>query len=140
MDVYAAAAADLCETVEAVAPERFAREVESDDPDGASIRAVCRHVVRSGWGHMNYIRRVRALPVEPAPEASMASPADLRPLLVAVLRYADATVEGLTDTDEVLAPLRFQVGWGPTYDPEMMLEHTIVHLQRHRRQIIRWPG
>lgn len=28
-------------------------------------------------------------------------------------------------------------GWGPTCDPEMILEHGIVHLLRHRRQIER---
>jgi hypothetical protein len=39
--------------------------------------------------------------------------------------------------NEVLA-LSFPVRWGPTYDPEMILEHAICHLLRHRRQLERW--
>ena len=34
--------------------------------------------------------------------------------------------------------VQFQVRWGPVYDPEMILEHGIVHLLRHRRQLERW--
>jgi len=39
--------------------------------------------------------------------------------------------------EEVLA-LSFPVRWGPTYDPEMILEHAVCHLLRHRRQLERW--
>ena len=55
------------------------------------------------------------------------------------LRHTETTLDGFWDVDEkaVLA-LTFQVPWGPTYDPEMILEHGIVHLLRHRRQIERW--
>jgi hypothetical protein len=63
----------------------------------------------------------------------------VRPRLARELRFMEETVDGLTGDDAELEALRFQVGWGPTYDPEMMLEHIIVHLLRHRRQIERWP-
>jgi len=29
----------------------------------------------------------------------------------------------------------FEARWGVTYDAEQMLEHAIVHILRHRRQI-----
>ena len=61
--------------------------------------------------------------------------------LAAALRLTEESVEGLVDADEAaMAALRFPVRWGPTYDPEMLLEHAIVHLLRHRRQITRWAG
>ena len=54
--------------------------------------------------------------------------------------------QGFPDTDgpqslleDAVAAIKFDVRWGPTYDPEMLLEHAIVHLLRHRRQILRWP-
>jgi hypothetical protein len=28
--------------------------------------------------------------------------------------------------------------WGPRYDPEMLLEHAVCHVLRHRRQLERW--
>ena len=43
-------------------------------------------------------------------------------------------------SDEAVAAITFPVRWGPIYDPEMILEHAIVHLLRHRRQIERWPA
>jgi hypothetical protein len=52
-------------------------------------------------------------------------------------------------TEESVAPMRrlpgdevtkieFKVSWGPVYNPEILLEHAICHLLRHRRQLERW--
>jgi len=142
MDEYARAAEDFCSTVEALPLDLFLRERESPDPETVSIQTVCAHVVGAAYGYAIYIRIARGLPrrERPAFEALRAAePAGVRPLLTEPLRLTEESVEGLTDTDEVLVPLRFQVRWGPTYDPEMLLEHAIVHLLRHRRQITRWP-
>lgn len=142
MDEYARAAEDLCATVEALPRELFLRQVPSPDPDLVSIQAICVHVIQAAHAHANYLRKARGLPMTPtppAPEVEIPAPAALRPLLGAELRYTEGALEGLYDApEEVFTRLTFQVRWGPTYDPEMMLEHTIVHLLRHRRQIERW--
>jgi uncharacterized damage-inducible protein DinB len=142
MDEYARAAEDFCSTVEALPPDLFLRRRESTDPEMVSIQSVCAHAVSSAHGYAIYIRKARGMePRERPPwdELLAATPAGARPLLAAALRLTEESVDGLTDQEEILAPLRFQVRWGPTYDPEMMLEHAIVHLLRHRRQITRWP-
>ena len=140
MDEYARAAEDLCATVEALPQDLFLRQVPSPDPDLASIQAISVHIVQAAHAHASYIRKARDLPWTPAPEVEIPSPAALRPLLATELRYMEGALEGLYDApEEVFTRLTFQVRWGPTYDPEMMLEHTIVHLLRHRRQIERWP-
>ena len=67
------------------------------------------------------------------------SPTDVRPHLAAELRYTETVIEPLRHmTDPEVAAMTFQVSWGSTYDPEQMLEHAIVHLLRHRRQLERW--
>ena len=33
---------------------------------------------------------------------------------------------------------KIKVAWGQLYDVEQMMEHAIVHVLRHRRQIERW--
>ena len=38
---------------------------------------------------------------------------------------------------EEVSSILFPVNGGPVYDPQGMLEHGIVHLLRHRRQIER---
>jgi hypothetical protein len=145
MDEYARAADDFCTTVEALPLDLFLRlreSGESTDSETVSIQAVCAHTVSSAHGYAIYIRNVRGLtPRERPPweDLLVPAPAGVRPLLATALRLTEESVEGLRDTDEILVPLRFQVRWGPTYDPEMLLEHAIVHLLRHRRQITRWP-
>jgi len=142
MDEYARAAEDFCTTIEALPLDLFLRRRESTDPEMASIQSVCAHAVSSAHGYAIYIRKVRGLtPRERPPweEILVPAPAGVRPLLATALRLTEESVDGLTATDEILVPLRFQVRWGPTYDPEMLLEHAIVHLLRHRRQITRWP-
>lgn len=143
MDEYARAAEDFCATVEAVPLDLFLRKAESTDSETVSIQAVCAHAVSSAHGYAIYIRKARGLtPRERPPweEILVPSPAGVRPLLATALHLTEESVDGLRDADETtMAGLRFQVRWGPTYDPEMMLEHAIVHLLRHRRQITRWP-
>jgi uncharacterized damage-inducible protein DinB len=142
MDEYARAADDFCAAVETVPADLFLREQESTDLETVSIQAVCAHAVGAAYGYAIYIRIARGLPRRERPAfetLKAAGPAGVRPLLIEPLRLTEESVAGLTDTPEVLDSLRFQVRWGPTYDPEMLLEHAIVHLLRHRRQIMRWP-
>jgi uncharacterized damage-inducible protein DinB len=142
MDEYARAAEDFCSTVEALPLDRFLHRRESTDPEMVSLQSICAHAVGAAYGYALYIRKARGLPPRERPpldELLVQAPAEVRPRLAAALRLTEESVDGLTDTDEVLVPLRFQVRWGPIYDPEMMLEHAIVHLLRHRRQITRWP-
>lgn len=140
LDEYARAAEDLCRAVEALPIDLFARERESPDTETVSLRAVCSHVAVAAWGYADYIRIARGLPrvQRPFDKDTLTTPATLRPLLTAALRHTEATVDGCPSDEASLEALRFQVRWGPTYDPEMILEHAIVHLLRHRRQIERW--
>jgi hypothetical protein len=141
MDEYARAADDFCRVIESLPGESFAREVASEDPDTVSIRAVCRHAVGAAHRYADYIRRARGLPFverfELPPEAAE-SPAAVRPGLAEMLRYTEAALAGWYEDPAPAEKATFTVRWGPTYDPEMILEHGIVHLLRHRRQVERW--
>lgn len=139
MGEAARAAADFCERIESIAPEEFHRERPSDDPDTVSIRAICNHAIGAAHRYADYIRKARGLPhvesfkLDPG---RLQRPEDVRPLLAEALRYTEGAIENFPD--EEVAGLTFQVRWGPTYDAEMILEHGIVHLLRHRRQVERW--
>jgi hypothetical protein len=142
LDEYARAAGDFCSVVEALPLDLFLRRHESADPELFSIQAICAHVVGAAYGHASYTRIARQMPRRERPsrkELWADEPAGLRPLLAREVRFMEETIDGLTGDEAELEALRFPVRWGPTYDPEMMLEHTIVHLLRHRRQIERWP-
>jgi hypothetical protein len=144
MDEYARAAEDFCRVVEKLRPEAFERQVESKDPNTRSIRAICAHALGAAHRYADYIRKARGMPfVEryELPAAELAGPAGVRPRLAEMLHYTEGAIDGLHEADEkTVAALTFPVRWGPIYDPEMILEHGIVHLLRHRRQIERWTA
>jgi len=142
MDEYARAAEDYCRVVEGLAPEVFRRERPSQDPDTRSPQAICAHVCGAARRYADYIRKARGFPYEEKfvqDPAAVADPRAVRGLLQSGLRYTEGALEGLYDAPaETYTALTFPVRWGPSYDPEMMLEHAIVHLLRHRRQLERW--
>jgi uncharacterized damage-inducible protein DinB len=53
-----------------------------------------------------------------------------------MLEYTAQTVEGRWEmTDEEIEKAAVDRGWGVIYNLEQLLEHAIVHILRHRRQI-----
>ncbi len=144
MDEYARAAEEFCRVVEGFPPEEFGAERPSDDPDTRSPRAIALHACSAAHRYSDYIRKARGLPftdrflLDPA---LLTKPGDTRGHLAAALRYTEEGLAGLYDApEEVHTAVKFQVRWGPVYDPEMILEHAVVHLLRHRRQLERWRG
>ena len=144
MDEYARAAEEFCRVVEGFSPAAFEEERPGNDPDTRSPRALCLHVCGAARRYADYIRRARGLPfvdrflLDPA---LLTTPGETRGHLAAGLRYTEGALAGLHEApEETVAALKFTVRWGPVYDPEMILEHAIVHLLRHRRQLERWSG
>jgi len=142
MDEYARAADDFCTVVEHVSAREFKKPRESADPDCRSIQRLCAHALNSARGYANYLRKAQKMAVTVLPtitEDDVRSFADIRPMLGEVLRYTEASIGELWNApDAAIAALAIRVSWGPTLDPELLLEHAIVHLLRHRRQIERW--
>jgi hypothetical protein len=142
MDEYARAAEDFCRVVETFDLLRFDAERPSNNPNTISPRAICLHVIGAAHRYAQYIRK--ALGVEfveryEADPARLHSPRDVRGLLTDGIVLTEQTVEPLLKaTEQEIQALSFAVRWGPRYDPEMILEHAVCHLLRHRRQLERW--
>ena len=92
--------------------------------------------------YAHYIRKARDIDFVERDEADPArldSPRDVRALLTEGMVLTEETVEPLLKaTEQEIQALSFTVRWGPRYDPEMILEHAVCHLLRHRRQLERW--
>ena len=53
-----------------------------------------------------------------------------------MLEYTAQTLTGRREmTDDEIKRITMPTGWGVTYNLEQLLEHAIVHILRHRRQI-----
>jgi hypothetical protein len=144
MDEYARAAEDFCRVIESFNLARFHAERPSNNPNTVSARAIGLHVIGCAHLYAYYIRKARGVDFVERYEADPArlhSPRDVRALLAEGIVLTEETVEPLLNaTAQDIQALSFTVRWGPRFDPEMMLEHGVCHLLRHRRQLERWES
>lgn len=143
MDEYERAAREVAEVVAALSDDDFARvrDPETTDDDCRSIRTVMHHVVRAGYGYADRIRKAFGEAIERPALEEPASGADAVERLDAMMAHTEATFDGRwTMTQDEIDRVTMESGWEVVYTVEQMLEHAIVHVLRHRRQIDRWLG
>jgi uncharacterized damage-inducible protein DinB len=139
MDEYERAAGELTRVVESLSDDDYSRIVDphTTDEDCRSAQTMMSHVVGAGYGYANYLRRALAMPgvrYERRPLSRAESLAHLETMLA----YTIETLDGRWEmTDEDMQATLVRTRWGSNYDMEQMLEHAIVHILRHRRQIER---
>jgi uncharacterized damage-inducible protein DinB len=146
MDEYERAAAELKSVLGQASEAQYTQIVDSQtkDENCRSLQTIMTHVVRAGYGYADYIRTAWGIPSTRPPETQ---PGQTVPVLLrdaagkidAFLAYTAQTLEGKWEmTDEEIQGVVMKVRWGPNYDLEQLMEHAIVHLLRHRRQVERF--
>ncbi len=136
MDEYERAAEDLKKILETLPQELFIKiyDYETADEDCRSILTIMKHVVRSGYGYCNQIRLFLGFTPH-LPEYKIDTQHDAIRMLEKVLTFTANSVEGKWNMGESeIAATKAETRWG-LYNIEMMFEHAIVHILRHRRQI-----
>ena len=144
MDEYERAAAELECLVKQIPEDDFVRIVDSQtkDDDCRSVQTIMSHVVRAGYGYADYIREQFSI-ASNRPQNKLLSRQESLEQLDAALRYTAQTLEGRWEmSDEELSDTVINSRWGVVYNVEGLLEHAIVHILRHRRQIEKfiWRG
>lgn len=140
MDEYERAAAELKSVLSRVSEDQFNRivDTETKDDDCRSIQTIIGHVVNSGYGYADYIRAATNIPSS-RPTREVIGHLEAAGKIDEFLAYTAQTLEGKWElTDEQIQAISMKVRWGVTYDLEQLLEHAIVHILRHRRQIERF--
>jgi uncharacterized damage-inducible protein DinB len=136
-DEYSRAARELQSLINQLPEESYELVFDpiTQDSDCRSIQTILSHVVRSGYGYANYLREFFG--EQPAsPEISIVAKREAFLTIDQMLAYTESTLEehwALDDT--VLSTATIIAKHGPTYSLEQLLEHAIVHILRHRRQI-----
>lgn len=142
LDEYERALEELKTLVKSIGKEDFLRVIDHDtpDPDCRSIQTVMNHVVCAGYGYANYIRKEFGNEwVERRQDYNLGSPNTACNALDNMFTYTLESMEGKWDLDHGdLIKHQIKVSWGPVYDFEQLVEHAIVHILRHRRQIDRF--
>ena len=144
MDEYERAVWELRRLVEQIDEADAVRVVDptTEDEDCRSVQTIMSHVVNAGYGYADLLRKQFSV-TSTRPPRALLSPREYVEQLDAVLAYTDETLEGRGQmTYEEMSGAAIKAGWGPTYDVEQLLEHAIVHVLRHRRQIEKfmWQG
>jgi uncharacterized damage-inducible protein DinB len=144
MDEYERAASELTRLVEQIPDDDFLRVVDSQtkDEDCRSVQTIMSHVVRAGYGYADYIREQLSI-ASTRPQPKLLSRQESLEQLEAAIRYTIETLEGRWEISaEEISSIIIKSRWGAVYDAEGLLEHAIVHILRHRRQIEKfiWQG
>jgi uncharacterized damage-inducible protein DinB len=137
MDEYERAASELKHLVEQISDDEFVRIVDpqTSNENCRSVQTIMTHVVSAGYGYADHIRQSFSIS-STRPAKRLLSHQEAVAQLEAMLAYTVQTLEGRWEmTDEEIESITLQTGWGVTYNLEQLLEHAIVHILRHRRQI-----
>ena len=140
MDEYERAAAEFRSRIAGLSEEQYTRLVDAEaaDENCRSPQTIMSHVVAAGYGYANYIRDAFSREKD-SPERRLLGHAESMQEFDAMLAYTVATLDGKwVMPDDQIEAVSMTVRWGPTYDLEQLLEHAIVHILRHRRQIDKW--
>jgi uncharacterized damage-inducible protein DinB len=110
---------------------------KTKDMNCVSVQSILNHVVKAGYTYANYIRQQFGDNwMERKENYELYTPEIACRELDNMLQYTSDSLADKTELsfDEMVNNV-ITTHWGQKYDFEQMLEHAIVHILRHRRQI-----
>lgn len=113
---------------------------ETKDKDCESVQTILSHVVQSGYTYVISIRKWLGETVDYKEKAKLSSIAEYFYALDEMFAYNAQLFEDYPNIklEEYDVAKKIKVRWGQYYDVEQLMEHAIVHILRHRRQIERF--
>ena len=139
MDEYERATSDLKRLLQLIPEDQFIQilDTQTDDEECRSVQTIISHVVNSGYAYADYIRVHFGIP-STSPTRKLLMYNEAVDQLTAMLGYSAETLDGKWEmAEEQIVAVVINTRWGVTYDLEQLMEHAIVHVLRHRRQIER---
>ncbi len=113
---------------------------ETKDPDCRSVQTILTHVVNSGYGYATYIRRHFGEQIDFKERTTLGSVLEYQSALSDMFQFNEQVFEDYPEMqlEEMDNSRKILVRWGQLFDIEQLMEHAIVHVLRHRRQIERF--
>lgn len=116
------------------------RDANTTDENCRSIQTVLTHVVHAGYGY--------AVAMQNRNQGTLVRPdkilhTDTRDYLADLDRlfeYTENVFESIREDEleEYVEERKMKTNWGQHYDIEQLMEHAIVHILRHHRQILKF--
>ena len=107
------------------------------NPDCQSIQTTLTHIISSGYAYVGYIRKLKKINDNRPGKVLRVAVAEYGVDLENLVAYTKETFESIEDDEleEFDEDKKIKTSWGQVYDIEQMMEHAVVHVLRHRRQI-----
>ncbi|MEO8415998.1 MAG: DinB family protein [Ginsengibacter sp.] len=141
LDLYEHAIAGLIKVIEDIPDHALSiiTDAQTTDENCTSLQAILSHVVYSGYGYATSIHNVKGNYITRPSKAFHITTKEYSEDLANVFAYTQTVFKDIGDgeLEQVDNSLKIQTGWGQCYDVEQMMEHGIVHVLRHKRQIER---
>lgn len=137
IEEYERALMDYKLILKSISEEEFiiVRDYETENKDCMSIQTVTFHVIQSGYTYANYIQSIFT-------KEWLEYDTEIDSINIAIKELGEMIVytkksfhNNWYKTTKELEKYSFKTRWNVTYDLEQLLEHAIVHILRHRRQI-----
>ncbi|MBK9735678.1 MAG: DinB family protein [Saprospiraceae bacterium] len=142
LDEYKKAVYELQNTIRDVSTWELIQIVDAvtKNDECRSIQTVLTHVVSAGYSYCVYILNLKDPAIKRPAKKLLSSASEYRNELDNVLAFTYHTFINLKDSDieEYDDDKKIFTSWGQKYDIEQIMEHAIVHILRHRRQIERF--
>lgn len=139
LDEYERAIADLKMVIADMDDNTLTKIVDPDtaDENCRSFQTILSHVVHSGFGYATSIHNLKGHNSPRRPKSFHPTVQEYLTDLTAVFTFTETVLGEFKDEEleQFDAVLKIKAGWGQVYDVEQMMEHAIVHILRHRRQI-----
>jgi uncharacterized damage-inducible protein DinB len=138
MEEYRKAALEYKEVLTQLTTNQFIEIVDKETKyvDCQSIQNLTFHVVQSGYTYANYIQSVlndNWVEYEAVIQTAEVGIVEIDKML----DYTELIFDKIYyESNEIIEQWIFKTRWGVTYDFEQLMEHAIVHILRHRRQIV----
>ena len=142
LDEYEKSINELIEIVQDISSNDLVSIIdhETDDEDCKSIQTILTHVVRAGYTYIIAIRKWKGEDIQYRERVLYNSSAEYILALKKMFNYSEQLFEDFPNIEmcENDPAKKIHVSWGQRFDVDQLLEHAIVHILRHRRQIERF--
>lgn len=139
LDEYERAILDLSQTISDINDKELSTIVDTITQDSGceSVQSILAHVVCSGYAYALYIRQLFGDQTDFRDDVFRNTISDYQKDMADFFIYTEDTFKNITDNqlEESDNAKKIVTSWGQVYDIEQIIEHAIVHVLRHRRQI-----
>lgn len=137
MDEYERAMEEYIPRITNLDPSIYEVILNPDSEDPVAAKGIAFHTLFAGYAYANAIRRKFGIEIT-SPEKFYPDQSEFPAVMRAMFDYTEASLDGRWSlTDEEITATNIPVRWSDHYDLEVLLEHAIVHILRHRRQVER---